>query len=151
MEFNSKIKKHGLANVPLYPPSKFHSNIFSRFWETGRNTNSATNARTHARTRVKIISCQVLLDNLTKRLFQQTCSQINRIRRYRKDKVVTARYHGVCEVSWTGTAQYITEDGKRAGAFEWVPRIDTRSNSSNHNPNIFPSKYIVELERKRMR
>jgi hypothetical protein len=24
-------KKNGLSNLPLYPPTKFHSNIFSRF------------------------------------------------------------------------------------------------------------------------
>jgi hypothetical protein len=68
-------KKTGLANVPLYPPTKFHSNIFSRFWETGRNMNSVmharmdarTHARTHARTRVKIISCHCFAWQLKKR------------------------------------------------------------------------------------
>jgi hypothetical protein len=27
----NKTKKKGLSNLPLYPPTKFHSNIFSRF------------------------------------------------------------------------------------------------------------------------
>jgi hypothetical protein len=26
-----KEKKNGLSNLPFYPPTKFHSNIFSRF------------------------------------------------------------------------------------------------------------------------
>jgi hypothetical protein len=28
---NQNKQKNGLSNVPLYPPTKFHSNIFSRF------------------------------------------------------------------------------------------------------------------------
>jgi hypothetical protein len=47
-KISQKLKK-GLANVPLYPPTKFHSNISSRFWETGA---WRTHARTHARTAV---------------------------------------------------------------------------------------------------
>jgi hypothetical protein len=31
LKLNQNKKKNGLANFPLYPPTKFHSNIFSRF------------------------------------------------------------------------------------------------------------------------
>jgi hypothetical protein len=30
-KLNQNKKKTGLSNLPLYPPTKFHSNIFSRF------------------------------------------------------------------------------------------------------------------------